>query len=185
MNLAETMLSSVALLISGLTLAAVLWSVMRPDSRIWPPQTFRAITAFVGWAGTLAFFAAVVALGVLGWGEIQVPFWLRYVVGPLLILIGNAGVWYEVIGFGANQTMGAAGQLKTDDLYRFSRNPQYVSDIAILIGWALLCATVTALPSIVAGIAVFLAFPFAEESWLEEQYGAAYLQYKSQVRRFL
>ncbi|MGO4909851.1 isoprenylcysteine carboxylmethyltransferase family protein [Pseudorhodobacter sp. W20_MBD10_FR17] len=185
MNLAETLFTCVALSISGLTLVAVLWSVVRPDCRIWPPQTFGSVEAFVGWAGTLVFFAAVVALGILGWGEIQVPPWLRFVVGPILILVGNVGVWYEVIGFGADQTMGAAGQLKTDGLYRFSRNPQYVSDIAILTGWAILSATVTVLPSVVAGIIVFLAFPFAEEGWLEEQYGAEYLQYKSKVRRFL
>jgi protein-S-isoprenylcysteine O-methyltransferase Ste14 len=89
-----------------------------------------------------------------------------------------------VISVGANQTMGATGQIKRDCLYRFSRNPQYVCDIAILIGWALLSASVPALPSIAPGNAVFVAFPFAEESWLEEQYGAAYLQYKSKVRRF-
>jgi 4'-phosphopantetheinyl transferase EntD len=62
---------------------AVLWSVMRPDRRIWPPQTFGSIAAFVGWAGTLAFLATVVALGVLGWGEIQVLHWLPYVVGSI------------------------------------------------------------------------------------------------------
>jgi protein-S-isoprenylcysteine O-methyltransferase Ste14 len=117
----------------------------------------------------------VIALGILGWGDVRIPAWLRFVVGPILILAGNLGVWSEVIGFGANQTMGAAGQLKTNGLYRFSRNPQYVSDIAILIGWALLSASIAALPSIVAGIAVFIAFPFAEESWLEKQYEAAYL----------
>ncbi|MFT7146547.1 MAG: hypothetical protein ACJASZ_001425 [Yoonia sp.] len=82
MNLAQTVISCVALSISGLALVAVLWSVMRPDRRIWPPRTFGPIAAFVGWAGTLAFFAAVVTLGILGWGEIQVPLWLRYVVGP-------------------------------------------------------------------------------------------------------
>lgn len=185
MNLAQILLTGVALTITGLTLAVVLWSAVKPDRRIWPPQTFGSVDAVVGWGGTFAFFAVVFALGILGWGEIEIPVWLRYVLGPCMILIGNAGVWYEVIGFGANQTMGAAGQLKMDGLYRFSRNPQYVSDIAILFGWALLSASVTVLPSVVAGIAVLVAFPFAEESWLEEQYGAAYLNYKAKVRRFL
>ena len=81
--------------------------------------------------------------------------------------------------------MGAKGQLKTEGLHRFSRNPQDVGDIAILIGWALLSASVVALPAILAGIAVFVAFPFAEEGWLEGQYGAAYLRYRKDVRRFL
>ena len=184
MSLAIILLTGVALTIAGLTLAAILWSIARPDRRVWPPQTFGPVQSFVGWSGTLAFFAAVVALGILGWGDAHMPDWLRYGVGPILILAGNAGVWFEVIGFGANQTMGAEGQLKTDGLYRFSRNPQYVSDIAILIGWPLLSASLVALPAVIAGIAVFAAFPFAEEGWLEERYGPAYLRYRAVVRRF-
>ncbi|KEP68134.1 heavy metal resistance protein CzcN [Thioclava dalianensis] len=178
-------LTAVALTIAGLTLAATLWSVAKPDRRIWPPQTFGPAALFIGWGGTFTFSAAVVALGILGWGEAQVPVWLRYFIGPILILVGNAGAWFEVIGFGANQTMGAEGQLKINGLYRYSRNPQYFSDIAILIGWALLSASIVALPAIIAGIAVFIAFPFAEEGWLKERYGAAYLKYKAKVRRFL
>lgn len=176
---------AVALTIAGLTLAAIMWSVARPDRRIWPPRTYGPAQSFVAWGGTLVFFAAVAALGILGWGEADVPDWLRYGIGPILILAGNAGVWSEVVGFGADQTMGAEGQLETDGLYRLSRNPQYVADIAILVGWGLLSASVLALPAILAGIAVFALFPFAEESWLEERYGAAYLYYRAAVRRFL
>jgi len=106
-------------------------------------------------------------------------------LGPLLIFLGNLAVWSEVIRFGLPQTGGAVGQLKVDGLYRFSRNPQYVADIAILVGWALLCASVVAIPVIVVGILVLLIAPFAEESWLEEQYGQAYQDYKATVRRYL
>lgn len=180
-----TALTVVALTIAGLTVAAILWSVARPDRRIWPPHRFSAAVSWIGWGGTFAFFATVFALGVIGWGEAPVPRWLRYGVGPILILAGNAGVWFEVMGFGANQTMGAEGRLKTDGLYRVSRNPQYVSDIAILTGWALLSASFVALPSVIAGILVLIAFPFAEESWLSERYGKAYLDYKAKVRRSL
>ena len=185
MSLAVIALTVVALAIAGGALAAVLWSIARPDRRIWPPQTFEPTTSFVAWGGTLVFFAAVGILGIAGWGEARLPGWLRYGLGPILIAAGNAAVWTEVIGFGANQTMGAEGRLKTDGLYRVSRNPQYVADIAILIGWALLSASVVAVPAILAGIAVFMAFPFAEESWLEERYGSTYIRYRTDVRRFL
>ncbi|MBB5723360.1 protein-S-isoprenylcysteine O-methyltransferase Ste14 [Loktanella ponticola] len=178
-------LTAVALAIASMTLAAILWSVAQPDRRIWPPHRFSAAVAWIGWGGTFAFFATVFALGVIGWGDAPVPGWLRYGVGAVLILAGNAGVWSEVMGFGVNQTMGAEGQLKTDGLYRFSRNPQYVSDIAILIGWALLSASFVAQPSVITGVLVLIAFPLAEESWLSERYGKAYLDYKAKVRRFL
>lgn len=184
MGPAIMLLTAVALTIAGLTLTAILWSVARPDRRIWPPRTFGPVQSFGAWSGTIVFFAAVAALGILGWGEAGIPDGLRYGIGPILVLVGNAGVWFEVVGFGADQTMGAAGRLKTDGLYRYSRNPQYVADIAILIGWALLSASVVALPAILVGIVVFAAFPFAEESWLEERYGSAYLRYRAGVRRF-
>ena len=90
-----------------------------------------------------------------------------------------------MIRFGLPQTGGAVGQLKVDGLYRYSRNPQYLADIAILIGWALLCASVVAFPAIVTGILVLLIAPFAEEPWLEENYGQTYLDYKATVRRYL
>ncbi|ARC38803.1 DUF1295 domain-containing protein (plasmid) [Paracoccus yeei] len=175
----------IGMAIAGSALAVVLWSIANTDRRIWPPQTFGPVKLAVGWGGTFVFFAAVIALGMLSWGSVQLPIWLRYGLGPILILAGNAGVWVAVIGLGANQTMGAQGRLKTSGLYRFSRNPQYVADIAILIGWTLLSASIVAIPVITLGIAVFTAFPFAEESWLEERYGTAYLRYKAAARRFL
>lgn len=185
MGLTVCALLGVALSIAGLTLAAILWSVAKPGRRIWPPQTFTPAIAWVSWSGTLAFFAAVLGLGILGWEDAQLPAWLRFGVGPILIAAGNAGVWSEVFSIGADQTMGAEGRLNTDGLYRWSRNPQYVSDIAILVGWGLLSASVMAVPAIIAGVLVFLAFPFAEEPWLEDRYGASYLRYKADVRRFL
>ena len=177
-------LLAVALTIAGLTLAAILWSVTKPDRRVWPPETFGPMNLFIGWIGTFAFFAAVAALGILDWGSAATPSWLRYGLGPILNLGGNAIVWSAVIGFGARQTMGAEGQLKTDSLYRYSRNPQYVADIAILVGWAMFSASVVALPAIIAGILVFVILPFAEEGWLESRYGNAYLRYRAAVRRF-
>jgi len=58
-------------------------------------------------------------------------------------------------------------------------------DIAILIGWGVLSASVWALPILVLGFAVLVVAPFAEEPWLEEVYGAQYREYRKLVRRFL
>jgi len=137
------------------------------------------------WGVTYALFGAIIALGLLGWGEATVAGQLRYVLGPLLIFLGNLGVWSEVIRFGLPQTGGAVGQLEVDGLYRYSRNPQYVANIAILFGWAFLCASMIAIPAIIAGILLLLIAPFAEEPWMEEQYGQPYRDYTAKVRRYL
>ena len=61
-------------------------------------------------------------------------------------------------------TSGEASGLKTDGLYSWSRNPQYVADILILIGWGILAASLWSLPVLAIGLAVLLVAPFAEQN---------------------
>ncbi len=185
MEMIIAVLLVLALAVSALTLAAIGWSMAHPERSIWPPKSYGSSTPIVVWGVTSILFGTIIALGIIGWGDAKVGWLLRFGLGPLLILLGNLAVWSEVIEFGMPQTGGAVGQLKTDGLYRYSRNPQYVADVAILIGWAMLSASVVALPAIVSGIALLLAAPLAEERWLENQYGTAYLDYKATVRRYL
>jgi protein-S-isoprenylcysteine O-methyltransferase Ste14 len=69
--------------------------------------------------------------------------------------------------------------------YRFTRNPQYVGDIFLLLGWAIVCNSLqTWVVSILAAVWFALA-PFTEELWLREQYGEAYEAYRHRVPRYL
>lgn len=184
----EEMINNISVLgltIVGATLAAILWSIWYPRKRIWPPQRYSWFTPIAVWGPTFALFGAIIALGVLDWGSLPFPAWLRFGVGLVLIVLGNIAVWAEVAGFGVAQTGGARGALKTNGLYRYSRNPQYVADITMLAGWALLSASSAAIPVIVSGILVLLVAPFAEEPWMHETYGTYYAEYKKRVRRFL
>ncbi|WP_159453127.1 methyltransferase family protein [Pseudooctadecabacter jejudonensis] len=121
----------------------------------------------------------------MSWGSLPIPTWLRFGVGIPLIVAGNVIVWSEVAQFGIAQTGGAKGSLRTGGMYRYSRNPQYVADIAMVVGWIMLSASSGATLIGLAGIVVLLAAPLAEEPWLEEQYGAAFKNYRAKVRRFL
>jgi len=89
-----------------------------------------------------------------------------------------------VAAFGIDQTGGATGTLRTTGLYRYSRNPQYVADIVMIIGWLLLSASYVAIPLGVVGILVLATAPLAEEPWLSEQYGDEYDTYVTRVRRY-
>ncbi|MCA9120717.1 MAG: DUF1295 domain-containing protein [Planctomycetaceae bacterium] len=80
---------------------------------------------------------------------------------------------------------GARGKFTTSGLYRHSRIPHYLGDIAILLGWIVLSASLWTIPVCVGGIAAFVLTPFAEEPWLFKQSGSAYEQYRQQVRRFV
>jgi len=91
----------------------------------------------------------------------------------------------EVSRFGIPQTGGEVGSLKTDGLYRYSRNPQYVADAAMIVGWMLLTAAPLVFLVGAAAILVLLVAPLAEEPWLRKAYGLSYEQYCRQVRRFM
>lgn len=180
----QILLISLGLAVASATLAAIIWSIAFPERRIWPPKRYTAFTPFLVWVPTFTLFGVLIVLGALGWGDLAIPNWLRFGVGLPLILIGNIVVWMEVSHFGVPQTGGAKGTLRTTGMYRYSRNPQYVADIAIVSGWLILSAAPFAMPVGLAGIAVLIAAPFSEEPWLREQYGIAFENYSSRVRRF-
>ena len=180
----ETTLVFVGLGIAAATLGSILWSIAYPERRIWPPQQYTAITPILIWVPTFSLFGILIVLGVLGWGDLAFPSWLRFGLGTPLIVIGNIVVWSEVAQFGVPQTGGAKGTLRTAGMYRYSRNPQYMADIAIVSGWVIL----TAAPSVfilgTATILVLIVAPFSEEPWLKEQYGSEFEDYRASTRRF-
>jgi len=181
----QAVLIVVGLVIAASTLAAILWSIAFPDRRFWPPKRYTKATPVLVWVPTFTLFGILIVLGLMNWGSWPIPTWLRFGAGIPLIVVGNIIVWSEVAHFGIAQTGGAKGSLRTGGMYRYSRNPQYVADIAMIVGWIVLCASFGVALIGIAGIAVLTAAPFAEEPWLKENYGSAFEDYKATVRRFL
>ena len=140
----------------------------------------------------------VIYLGVLGLGlllEGLRP--TRLVSWPLAVAVGSAILICGVIGLAAAirtiwraQTpvdpYKATTAIVTDGLFRFSRNPIYVSDTLVYVGlslalnawWALALTPVLVLIMQVSVVA-------REEEYLERKFGDDYLRYKWQVRRWL
>lgn len=166
-------------------LGILLWSVAHPERRIWPPENATTAIKIRVWLMTILIFIAAFVLGVLDWNSFDWPAYLKWGFGLPLIIIGNLVVWRGVHKIGMAATSGEATGLITDGLYNWSRNPQYVADIIILVGWCILVASLWAFPVLAIGLAVLLVAPLAEESWLEEIYGQTYRDYKSRVRRYL
>jgi protein-S-isoprenylcysteine O-methyltransferase Ste14 len=76
--------------------------------------------------------------------------------------------------------------LVTTGLYRVTRNPMYLGMLLILAGVALVSGSLsTLLPIPVFAWAIQRNFIVGEERFLEEIFGARYLNYKRQVRRWL
>ena len=181
----ESTLLFLGLGLAAATLASILWSIAVPERRIWPPKRYTAFTPVLVWVPTFSLFGILILLGVWGWGDLAVPGWLRFGIGIPLIVIGNIVVGSEVAHFGVPQTGGAKGTLKTAGMYRYSRNPQYMADIAIVGGWKILTSAPSALIVGLAAILVLIVAPFAEEPWLKKQYASEFENYAARVRRFL
>ncbi len=76
-------------------------------------------------------------------------------------------------------------------IYRFSRNPMYVSEIAIFAGLALMAWSASSLMGLLVIACGLWNLPvihwcvLAEERYLEGRFGEEYLAYRREVRRYL
>jgi len=76
--------------------------------------------------------------------------------------------------------------LVTSGVYRFSRNPIYVADLLILLGWGFYLSN----PYALVLIAVFVLYEtrfqiMPEERALQTRFGDQYLDYTARVRRWI
>lgn len=180
----EIWLTCLGLGIAVVTFTAIIWSIAQPSQRLWPPIRYTALTPILVWVPTFTVFGVLIALGFLGWGDLNIPPSVRFGLGVPLVLLGNVVVWSVVAGFGVHKTGGAADGLQTDGLYRYSRNPQYSADVGMILGWVILTAAPLVAVVGFAAIIVLLAAPFSEEPWLRSRYGKRYDEYAARVRRF-
>lgn len=111
-------------------------------------------------------------------------------MGAALLFLGFAGLLASRLQFRRSgseiMTFGRPRHLVTGGLFRFSRNPMYLSMLVILVGAA---AMVDLWCALLAPILFFVAanwwyIPF-EEGAAESAFGDAYRSYRGQVRRWL
>ena len=166
-------------------LFGLLWSIALPSKRVWPPRQSSWLAGLSAWLLTVVVFASAFLAGLGDWNSLAWPAEVRWIVGLPLIIIGNAVVWSGVAQLGLPATSGEKRDLVVDGLYRYSRNPQYMADVAILTGWLMLSGSLAAMPVAIAGIIVLLVAPLAEEPWLAAVYGDAFVNYRRSTRRYI
>jgi protein-S-isoprenylcysteine O-methyltransferase Ste14 len=144
---------------------------------------FRALLAFLALPGTVAFLVPYLLLDPAD----------RFSkgLGLMALLPGILGllwcVWsFYTEGRGTLAPWSPPRHLVVSGLYRYSRNPMYVSVVLILWGWA---AGFHSRALAFYALAVMLAFHarvvLGEEPWLARTHGNAWDRYRAAVPRWL
>lgn len=168
-----------------LLLAGVLYSILYPQSRVWPPKHKRAWSHTVTWFLFYLTWILNVILIYLDWNSWLFKSNIRFYLGGPLILVGLIFVTWGIRHLGTQNTSGLKAGFVSSGPYRYMRNPQYFGDFLLFSGIILVSNSLYLLITHALTIFVFLLTPFTEETWLEEQYGEDYLEYKKKTARFL
>jgi len=136
--------------------------------------------------------AGVIPGAIAGW-QIGTPL-LRLdffrIIGVILIIIGAAGLLDSMARFafrgrGTPAPFAPPANLVVSGLYRYVRNPMYVSIVAAILGQALLFGNIPVLGYAVVVWCLFHLFVIkVEEPTLRSQFGESYSAYQSGVRRW-
>lgn len=166
-------------------LAGVVWSVAFTTRRFWPPPGRQSFQYWLTWIAFWLVSAMNLGLFFFDWNSWHYRSHLRLIVGIPLAAIGLLLACWGIVSLGISNTSGLKGGFVTAGPYRFTRNPQYVGDILFYVGLSVAANSLFLWICHALLIMIFVITPLAEETWLEEQYGTAYLEYRKSVPRFL
>lgn len=145
--------------------------------------SIRFFVIFIGLAGYLAYSGS-------DWGR-------------LALLSPHTALWVALLLLAANLLIGALSLSDLGDswrvgviqeqqtalvetgIYRFSRNPYFLSYLLMFAAYTVLLQNVILLLLTLAGAGMIHAMILKEEQYLAGQHGAAYQQYRQRVPRYL
>ena len=160
-----------------------------PSLQLWPPPGPSSWQYRLVWTLYSLLLPSVLGLALLDWGTLPLDEWIGHAghlsIGTGLVTMGTGLALWGIYTLSWHASLGLEGELVTSAPYRFTRNPQYVGDILLAAGLPILSGS--ALLAVVAPVIAlgFVLVPFAEEPWLEEQYGEAYRRYRNRVPRWI
>lgn len=112
---------------------------------------------------------------------VVIDFSWQFYVGLIIYIIGLILCAVSVMNFAVDSTEGA----NYNGLYRFSRNPMYVSYLVYFVGCALLTQSLVLCGIILIFQIVSHWIILSEERWCIKKFGEEYIQYMKKVRRYI
>ena len=135
--------------------------------------------------------AVLVGYGLQQVWALELPNWAGWSVAAWALLSGGAAIliagWIHFYRAKTNILHHRpTSNLIQSGIYRFSRNPIYVSGLVLQLGVALLMNNLWIVLLVPVSKLVFDRYVIAlEEAYLERAFGQVYLDYKRTVRRWL
>lgn len=181
----EEFILTVTLAAEVLLGASLIVTLRIPSLRVWPPPRRNSWQYLFTWGLTMVSFAGILILGILGWDSFVLDHWLRFPIGIGLIASSIVLVIWAIRALGLHASQGLGGRLIQQGPYQITRNPQYVADIGMLAGFAILANSTYAWLTCLLSMAWFILAPFTEEPWLRDEFGLDYDLYRERVPRFI
>lgn len=157
--------------------------------QIWPPPGRRTWQYRITWTLFLLATIGLLVVGGLDAESLGLRRWIgeagSLIVGASIFGMGTAIASYAMGVLGRRAALGLEADLITETPYAWSRNPGYLGDLVLMLGYTILTDSRLAGIVALAGSLWFILAPVAEEPWLEETYGEAYLRYKEKHPRWL
>ena len=144
----------------------------------------RALIAFFVLPGVVSFVVPAVWLWYSGRTYVDQP------LGLVVLVVGIVGLlWcvrdFYISGKGTLAPWAPPQKLVIVGLYRYSRNPMYLSVVLMLLGWAVSFGSLTLyIYTILVVTAFHIRVVRREEPWLARTYGYEWEHYRSQVPRW-
>jgi protein-S-isoprenylcysteine O-methyltransferase Ste14 len=166
----------VGLFFVGFTFTVIIYR--RPTAKEKVSRAPRIVQRAFAWT---FYLLPMLALPLLPQPRLSWPVAVGIVTG-LALLIG--AVVTKVTAkreFGAQPGLRQKDDLVTTGIYSRVRNPKYLSNVLLAVGWALLFRGIHALLCVPLWAFGFILLIFFEEKELEDEYGEAYREYEKKV----
>ena len=114
-------------------------------------------------------------------------FWIKH-IAVFLLSIGLVLTVISIVNLGSSTRLGLPIEnttLRTDGLYRYSRNPIYIGFNLLTIASILYLFNITILLLGLYSIIIYHFIILGEERFMENRFGNNYIEYKQKVRRYL
>lgn len=171
--------------INYILLLGLVWTIVFPNKRIWPPPKKWSWQYSTTWALFCAGFALNAILVVMDWNTWVIPDEIRFVIGIPIAVIGALWLSWGITTLGVANTSGQKDGFIASGPYCYTRNPQYLGDMILFLGIGFISNSLYSFIVHLLMAIVFLFTPLTEELWLEEQYGEDYCKYKKKTPRFM